>query len=94
MGRRTHSSNQLRTSNRRQRPCRLSTCSCGKVRFPDHTAAVQALHDAATSRYFAEQEGTTTNRGEVRSYRCRLCSGWHLTSKAVPARVEPSTAEE
>ncbi|VEG47795.1 Uncharacterised protein [Mycolicibacterium chitae] len=59
----------------------LGTCPTGKIRFPDHTAAVHALHSAATQRNFAEQDGTVTNRREVRSYSCKECKGWHVTSK-------------
>ena len=62
-------------------PCHHGVCSCGKVRFPDHAAAVAALHDAATQRHFAAQDGTTTRRREIRSYSCKECKGWHLTSK-------------
>ena len=65
---------------RRVRPP-LSTCPTGKIRFPDHRAAVSALHKAATERNFARQDGQATNRHEVRSYSCKECNGWHLTSQ-------------
>jgi len=59
---------------------RRTTCECGKIRYPDHTAAVVALHEAANSRRFAAEHGLTSARREIRSYACKQCRGFHLTS--------------
>jgi hypothetical protein len=55
--------------------------SSSKYRFRDHSEAIQALHRAQNARHWAEADGTTTRRSEVRAYRCRDCNGWHLTSQ-------------
>lgn len=81
MSRRNRRRKSGQPSRRRTRTGHLGTCSTGKIRFPDHTAAVAALHSAATKRNFAAQDGKTTVRREVRSYSCKECKGWHLTSQ-------------
>lgn len=45
----------------------------GKVRYPDHQAAVIALRKA---RKFEGSEKLAS-----RVYQCAMCRGWHLTSK-------------
>ncbi len=65
-------------------------CPTGKVRFPDHQAAVDALHKAQTARNFADQDGVPCSRREVRSYECTQCKGWHLTSRATPPQSRPA----
>ncbi|CAG7845125.1 hypothetical protein USB125703_01382 [Pseudoclavibacter triregionum] len=67
---------------RRRRPPRPGRCEFGKVRFPDHESAVEALHAAAVSRSRAVDGEAATCRREVRAYECASCRGWHLTSKA------------
>lgn len=63
-----------------------TTCSrTGKKRWPDHTSAVAVLHQAANSRHFAELKGFESPRGEVRTYRCDACGGWHTTSQPLLA---------
>ena len=57
-------------------------CPSGKRRFKDHRQAVDVLHKAATARAFARASGSDTRRAEVRTYRCALCKGFHLTSLA------------
>ena len=57
-------------------------CPTGKRRFKDHRQAVSALHKSATARVFAAADNNKTRRAEVRTYRCGLCNGYHLTSKA------------
>ncbi|ROQ69199.1 hypothetical protein EDD93_3696 [Streptomyces sp. 840.1] len=49
------------------------SCPTGKIRYRDRLAAAIAL--ASTSR------STASRREEARTYRCRQCRGWHLTSK-------------
>ncbi len=68
-------------------------CSAsGKRRFRDHREAVVALHQAANHRARAIEQGEVSRRREVRSYRCKKCKGWHLTSAATPPRhTEPTT---
>jgi hypothetical protein len=78
-------------SNERQRPrCRPTvrgTCGgSGKRRFRDHAEAVAALHCAQNSRQWAARDGMITRRREIRSYRCPMCNGWHLTSQ--PPRAD------
>lgn len=57
-------------------------CPTGKRRFKDHRQAVDVLHKAKTARVFARAAGSDTRRAEVRTYRCGLCKGFHLTSRA------------
>lgn len=57
-------------------------CPTGKRRFKDHRQAVDVLHKAKTARTFAELNNARTRRSEKRTYRCGLCNGFHLTSKA------------
>ena len=57
----------------RKRPPRA--CQSGKVRYPDHHAAVAALHTIA-SRSTREVKAS-------RAYECPTCKGWHLTSRAL-----------
>lgn len=57
-------------------------CPSGKRRFKDHRQAVSALHKSATARVFAQADNNKTRRAEVRTYRCGMCNGHHLTSKA------------
>ncbi len=65
---------------REKRRCEAS----GKRRFRDHREAVEALHRAATQRRWAAEDAEHSRRQEVRSYRCKACRGWHLTSMATP----------
>lgn len=67
---------------RRRKAPRLQRCALGKVRFPDHESAVEALHGARFSRLRSEELGMATRRQEQRAYRCDICRGWHLTSKS------------
>lgn len=56
----------------------------GKRRFRDHREAVDALHTASNIRAFAAEFGQISTRQEVRSYPCKQCRGWHLTSWREP----------
>lgn len=47
-------------------------CRSGKVRFKDHNSAAAAL------QRITPRDG---EKAPVRSYRCHLCSGWHVTSQ-------------
>lgn len=68
-----------RTSRRSQMRGRL--CSRGhKIRYPDHEAAVAALHRAEASRSLSAADGVDCCRRERRAYDCSSCRGWHLTS--------------
>jgi hypothetical protein len=57
------------------------SCPTQKVRFRDHKEAIGALHRSVTIREFAAQDGFSTRRKETRSYHCKKCKGFHLTSK-------------
>ena len=58
------------------------TCDAsGKHRFRDHREAIEALHRAGNSRKCASERGVASPRREVRSYLCKSCHGWHLTSQ-------------
>ena len=57
-------------------------CPSGKKRFRDPRQAVDALHRAANQRNGAAVNGLNCRRHEIRKYKCQLCSGIHLTSKA------------
>ncbi|MGA4507263.1 hypothetical protein ACQB6R_06065 [Propionibacteriaceae bacterium G1746] len=63
------------------KPWRRDICEVtGKRRFRDHREAVQALHAARNSRKTAAELGQGSSRQECRSYACKACRGWHLTS--------------
>lgn len=51
-------------------------CPSGKIRYRDHLEAVRGLHSTQRAKRYSSQ------RREVRSYLCQVCSGWHLTSQA------------
>lgn len=54
----------------------MSTCAAaGKVRYPDHLAAKLALARTGKHRH------TRRPKDETRTYWCRHCRGWHLTSQ-------------
>jgi hypothetical protein len=55
--------------------------SCRKLRYPDHRAAVRALHAAICARSL----NPDSCRRERRVYSSDICAGWHLTSKAARA---------
>ena len=55
-----------------------SACPTGKVRFPDHLAAARALANLRTKAAAGADRRDVT---PVRSYRCDLCHGHHLTSQ-------------
>jgi hypothetical protein len=57
------------------------TCPSGKIRFKDHNHAVSALHKAKNTRELAAENSFDTARKEIRSYKCKDCKGFHLTSK-------------
>lgn len=57
------------------------TCPSGKIRFKDHNHAVSALHKAKNTRETAILNAKNTPRMEIRSYKCKECKGFHLTSK-------------
>lgn len=60
-------------------------CPAGKHRYRDRVGALMALADTLRAGSGA--------RNEVRAYKCHLCSGWHLTSKALyrPPRLDEVT---
>lgn len=61
--------------------------STGKIRFPQHNDATQAVSSARRMRsHAAVHGGTCTNKVE-RSYRCVDCLGWHLTSQPRQAHL-------
>lgn len=51
-----------------------------KVRYKDHRMATEYLHHlkAKAAQEIADFGFTTHN--EKRSYKCKACNGWHLTS--------------
>ena len=55
--------------------------SCRKLRYPDHRAAVRALHAAISARSL----NPDSCRRERRVYSCDPCAEWDLTSKAARA---------
>jgi hypothetical protein len=57
------------------------SCPSLKVRYKDHKQAIEALHRAVRIRKFAAQDGVATRRNESRSYHCKKCKGFHLTSQ-------------
>lgn len=59
--------------------------TCGKVRYPTRQDAQLAL--ACCKGSPGEQ------RAECRAYPCRLCRGWHLTSRPTAQGVKRSMAE-
>ena len=61
---------------------RLPTCpTTGKLRYRDHDQARDALGSTTERRLRAESEGLTSNRREIRTYKCSFCAGWHSTSQ-------------
>lgn len=58
------------------------TCPTGKVRFKDHAHAVAVLHASKNRRKVAEELNLETDRNECRTYPCKACKGFHLTSRA------------
>lgn len=59
-------------------------CVTGKKRFRYKQKVVSFLHFAANARKDAAELGATTTHEALRSYRCKECGGYHVTSK--PAR--------
>lgn len=55
-------------------------CPSGKLRLRDRREAVSLLHKSANQRKFAELEGRSTRRQEIRAYFCKECNGIHITS--------------
>lgn len=60
---------------------RKRDCATNKVRFRDHEDAVRFLHGAANARQRAEYDGAETTHRAVRTYDCRICHGFHVTSQ-------------
>jgi hypothetical protein len=58
---------------------------CEKKRFPSLDAAREALIDAKIRRALHHNK----RRREQRTYFCKKCCGWHLTSRIAPAQ-EPT----
>jgi hypothetical protein len=52
-------------------------CPTGKVRYVDHSAAVDNLH-AIEGHH---KNGDVRDTLPCRVYHCDLCRGWHLTAK-------------
>jgi len=77
MSRLSRNTTAERTRRRPRHPLSRRTCSCRKRSYPDHRAAVRALHSAVAAR--ALDPGSC--RRERRVYECDLCAGWHATSK-------------
>jgi hypothetical protein len=56
---------------------------CKKSRYRDLEEAIEVLHRIQRYRGYAEEAGRIlTHRNEQRAYKCPLCRGAHLTSKA------------
>ncbi len=53
----------------------------GKARYGERKDAQQALKRAQRVRARAEAEGGRATWTVVRSYRCPVCQGWHITSR-------------
>jgi hypothetical protein len=67
--------------NRRKTKKNLGKCpTTGKVRFRDDVEAKSALQRAKSQRKQSAETGSQTRRHEARTYRCKDCGGWHLTS--------------
>ena len=60
----------------------LPLCMSGKLRYRDRKQAQDALTLTKHQGARARGHGETTNRREW-AYPCRLCNGWHLTSRLV-----------
>lgn len=56
---------------------RRKKCRSGKARFRDRVGADYAL------AVIRRKDNPGRPYMEVRSYRCPLCGGWHLTHRAV-----------
>lgn len=54
--------------------------TCRKRRYRDRVAAQLTLAQIAAAG------AASRPKTEARAYRCPTCKGWHLTSKAQPAR--------
>jgi len=66
---------------------------CKKTRFRDLDEAIEVLHRIQRYRGYAEEEGRTlTHRNEQRAYKCPICLGAHLTSKAAFGEVVGNVA--
>ncbi len=50
--------------------------TCRKIRYPDKVAALMALVRTRSKRRARRP------KDEQRVYRCPVCKGWHLTSRA------------
>lgn len=75
----------------RRPPCRVCGVQAGshlrgctawcwhdrKLRFPDRAAALVALTEAKIARNLHRK----LSYRQQRTYECRSCAGWHLTSK-------------
>lgn len=61
-------------------PRPASGCATGKRRYRDRLGALMTLADIEASG--------NAERAEKRIYHCRICHGWHLTSKPyLPPRI-------
>jgi hypothetical protein len=60
---------------------RKRACVTGKKRFRYKEYAVDFLHYAANARHDAEELGVETTHRAFRSYKCKLCHGYHVTSQ-------------
>lgn len=66
---------------------------CKKSRFRDLDEAIEVLHRIQRYRGYAEEAGRTlTHRNEQRAYKCPICRGAHLTSKAAIGEVTENVA--
>jgi hypothetical protein len=55
-------------------------CPSGKVRFRERREAIDALHRIANIRNMATELTGSSERKEVRCYKCVDCAGVHITS--------------
>ncbi len=76
------------------RPRKSSTKThCKKSRYRDLDEAIDVLHRIQRYRGYAEEAGRTlTHRNEQRAYKCPICRGAHLTSKAAFGEVTADVA--
>jgi len=66
---------------------------CKKSRYRDLDEAIEVLHRIQRYRGYAEEAGRTlTHRNEQRAYKCPICQGAHLTSKAAFGEVVGNVA--
>ena len=66
---------------------------CKKSRYRDLEEAIKVLHRIQRYRGYAEEAGRIlTHRNERRAYKCPLCRGAHLTSKAAFGEVVGNVA--